>query len=139
MKKVFTLLTALLLLNSLHIRAQDLIPPKDGAAIRLESSKIEVSSVKEFVANVWLVKSKRYVTREFGGLQAKGPQGVNISFDPKDENMDVFSMKIKVDKEASLGKFTVMIKGEGKNAQKVRSSVISLIVSDGTIAGSDED
>ena len=139
MKEIFTVLTALFLLNTLNIKAQDLTPPKDGAAIRLENSKIEVSSEKEFVANVWLVKSKRYVTREFGGLQAKGPQGVNIYFEPEDEKMDVFSMKIKVDKGASLGKFTVMIKGEGKNSQKVKSSVISLIVSDGTIAGSDED
>ena len=139
MKEIFTVLTILFLLNSLPAKAQDMTPPKDGAAIRLASSKIEVSSAKESVTDVWLIKSKRYVTRDFGGLQAKGPQGVIISFEPKDENKDVFSMRIKVEKGASLGKFTVMIKGEGKNSQKIKSSVISLIVSDGTIAGADED
>lgn len=137
MKRIFTLFTVSLLLNTLPSFAQNLTPPKDGASIRLAANKIEVSSAKEFTTDVWLVKSKRYATRQFGGLQANGPQGVDISFEPKDENKDVFSMKINVDKGAPLGKFTVVIKGDGENSRKVKSSVVSLIVGEGTMAGSE--
>ena len=137
MKKIYTTLMALLLLNVGSLQAQDLTPPKDGAAIRLSTNKIEVSPAKDYTADVWLVKSKRYSSREFGGLQAKGPSGVNVSFEPKDENKDVFSMKIEVGKEVSPGKFTVMIRGQGENAQKIKSSVVSLIISEGNIAGSE--
>ena len=47
-------------------------------------------------------------------------------------------MKIKVAEEASRGKFTMMIKGMGENSQKVKSSVVSLVVSKGTMVGVEE-
>lgn len=138
MKKYFTIPVALLLLNMGPALAQNLNPPKDGAAIRLVNNKIEVSPAKEYTVDIWLVKSKRYASREFGGLQARGPEGVNVSFEPKDKHKDVFSMKIKVAEEASRGKFTMMIKGMGENSQKVKSSVVSLVVSAGTMVGVEE-
>ncbi len=127
-----------LLFSALPSKSQNLTPPKDGAAIRLASNKIEVSSGGEVSADVWLVKSKRYVSREFGGLQAKAPEGIKISFEPKDANKNVFSMHVKADNAVAKGKFTVVIKGEGKNFQKVTSSVISLIVGDSIVAGTEQ-
>ena len=139
MKGIFTVFVFTCLMYTMPSLAQNLTPPKDGASIRLVTNKIEVSSKEAFATDVWLVKSKRYAARKFGGLQAKGPQGVKISFEPKDENKDVFSMKINVDKEAPLGKFTVVIKGEGENSQKVKSSVVSITVAEGSIAGANRD
>ncbi len=115
--------------------AQDLNPPKDGAVVRLSNTKLEVTIDKELSNDVWLVKSKRYEKRNFGGLQAKAPAGVTISFEPKDEIKNVFTMKIKLDAEAKPGKYMVVIKGSGENAHKVKSSLISLVVAEGTLAG----
>ena len=139
MKRIFTIVMSLSLLTAVPSLAQDLTPPKDGAVIRLASNKIQVSQKKEAVVDVWLVKSKRYAKRGFGGLEAKGPSGVSVSFEPKDDKAEVFSMKIKAGKEASPGKFSMMIKGKGENAQKVKSTVVSVIVGDDSMVDSDQE
>ena len=139
MKRIFTVILSFILLSAVPTFAQDLTPPKDGAVIRLASNKIVVAPGKASVVDVWLVKSKRYASREFGGLEAKGPDGVNISFEPKDDSHDVFSMKIKAGKEASPGKYSMMIKGKGENGQKVKSSVVSVIVGNDSMVDSDQE
>lgn len=135
---IFTILSVLVLFT-LPSQAQNLTPPDDGAAVRLMDTKLEVSTAKEFSTDVWLVKSKRYTKRAFGNLQAKAPKGVEIYFQPKDDNKNVFTMNIKVTEEADLGKYMVIIKGSGENSQKVKSSLLSLVIGDGTIAGVDKE
>ncbi len=118
--------------------AQDLTPPKDGAVIRLVNTKIEVSGDKDLSNEVWLVKSKRYQKRNFGGLEAKAPEGVKITFDAKDESKNSFMMNVKVGDDAKPGKYMVVIKGSGENSHKVKSSLISIVVAEGTFADTDK-
>ncbi|MEO1049223.1 MAG: hypothetical protein AAFX87_01265 [Bacteroidota bacterium] len=137
MKRIF-LLSAITLIASFSLKAQDLTPPKDGAVIRMAEHKFEVKAGKSQTADVWIVKSKRYRKVTFEGLKTRAPEGIEVSFVPVNAEEGKFKMNISVSSAAAPGKHMLILKGDGKNAYKLKSTTFSIAVGGKAIAEGSE-
>jgi hypothetical protein len=127
MKKPIYTLALIVLASITNIMAQEL--PKDGAIISIENPVINLNAGLEFESTVKLIRSKRHKDADFGGLMARTPQGLNIKFTEDSENKDTFKMIVSADENLELKAYTVIVKGEGMNAQKVRGITLTINMS----------
>ncbi len=134
MKKIITILFALLIVNTSIIFAQEL--PKDGAVISMEGNQIQLVAGEKLVTDLTLIKSKRYKRVAFGGLTTKAPEGITVTFEQDSNEKNLFHMTLLANDVFTTDTFTLIIKGEGKNAHKVRGLAISVKITNNQIVTS---
>ena len=125
-----TLLTILLLSMGGLLWAQDMTPPKSGAVLRLDEISQEVNLGDNTQAEVWLIRSKTSRKTVFEGLKANASPGVLVTFESHNQDPDRYVMNISVAPAVKPGKYTILLKGEGKNAHKIKGTTFSLVVAD---------
>lgn len=129
MKNMFLLLGAVLIFV-LPTSAQDLNPPKTGAVLRLQNTQQKLAIGEDINADIWLVRSRSSKKTAFEGLKANAAPGVLIKFIPHNQQPDRYVMNISVASAVEPGTYTVLVKGKGKNAHKVKGTTFSLVVAD---------
>ena len=100
--------------------------PKDGAILVIKEKSFNLTTGKALTTKIELVKSKRYQKAKFGGLSARTPEGITISFEKDIENSNLYLMTLLADDNASKDSYTIIIKGEGNNSHKVRGITIKV-------------
>jgi len=124
MKSIGITLVTILLFCTSNIMSQNL--PKDGAILVIKEKSFNLTTGKALTTKIELVKSKRYQKAKFGGLSARTPEGITISFEKDIENSNLYLMTLLADDNASKDSYTIIIKGEGNNSHKVRGITIKV-------------
>ena len=124
------LLTISLTLCAATLWAQDMTPPKTGAVLRLESTQKAVNLGDDAQTDVWLIRSKTSRKTSFEGIKANAAPGVLVTFQAHNQEPDRYVMNISVAPAVKPGKYTVLLKGQGKNAHKIKGTTFSLVVAD---------
>ena len=127
MKAIILFLTMVFTIPAL---SQDLSLPKSGAVLRLESNQHTIEIGQSVTADVWLVRSKSSKKTAFEGLKANAPAGLLVKFVPHNQDPDRYVMNISVASEVDPGKYAVLVKGQGKNAYKIKGTTFSLVVTE---------
>lgn len=125
-----TLLTISLIFIGGLLWAQDLTPPKSGAVLRIDKAPQEVNLGENTQADVWLIRSKTSSKTVFEGIKANAAPGVLVTFESHNQDKDRYVMNISVAPAVKPGKYTILLKGQGKNAHKVKGTTFSLVVAD---------
>ncbi|MTI39465.1 hypothetical protein [Fulvivirga lutimaris] len=136
MKNFFTTLLVVIFINIADTYAQEL--PKDGAVITIEDTKLMLIPGEELTTDLTLLKSKRYRKAKFGGLATRTPKGITAEFVEDEEQDGLYHLTLMADETATSDNFTLIIKGEGKNAHKVRGLAVSVNVTANQIATSND-
>ena len=112
------------------IWAQDMTPPKSGAVLRLSESQQAVNLGDETQTEVWLIRSRTSRKTFFEGIKANTAPGILVTVMSHNQEQDRYVMNISVAPAVKPGKYTVLLKGEGKNAHKIKGTTFSLVVAD---------
>lgn len=136
MKNFLTILVVLVFINIVNTFAQEL--PKDGAVIAMEDNKLILTAGEPLTTDLTLLKSKRYQKASFGGLTTKTPEGVTAEFIEDETQKGLFHLKLTADETVTKDAFTLIIKGEGKNAHKVRGIAVTVNMANNQIATSND-
>ncbi|MEM7551468.1 MAG: hypothetical protein AAF363_17430 [Bacteroidota bacterium] len=107
-------------------QAQTFDKPERGAVIRMNDYSHKMQAGTSSSVETWLIKSKREQKREFGNLVSSQPNGLKVSFEPKEG--DLYLMTLEASNDIKPGSYTLMIKGSGKNAHKTRSTTFNVNV-----------
>ena len=135
-KITYLLCVSLLLCSFSLVKAQQV--PKDGAVLSMEQSTLKVALGSQVEADVVLVRSKKYKKAKFGGLMARSPQGMEIDFEQDTQNADLYKMIVKVSEDVQIKPYTIVVKGQGNNAQKVKGLAVSIELQGDQIVESNE-
>ena len=127
---VFLPFLAFLLLATFNLQAQDLTPPEEGAILRLESTKHKAKVGGECTADIWLIRSNSSRKTKFEGLQVNAKPGINASFESDQASPDMYTMRVSVSDDVAPGNYTILVKGEGRNAHKIKGSLVTLNVTE---------
>ena len=127
MKAIIILLTLVFTLPAL---SQDHSVPKSGAALYLDSNQHSIEIGQSISADVWLVRSKANKKTAFDGLKANAAPGLLVKLVPHNQDPDRYVMNISVASEVDPGKYAVLVKGQGKNAHKIKGTTFSLVVTE---------
>lgn len=127
---VFLPFVAFLLFTTYSTQAQDLTPPEEGAILRLESTKHKAKVGGECTADIWLIRSNSSRKTKFEGLQVNAKSGISASFETNGNTPDMYTMKVSVSPDVSPGNYTLLIKGDGRNAHKIKGSLVTLNVTE---------
>ncbi|MEL7004811.1 MAG: hypothetical protein AAFN93_19045 [Bacteroidota bacterium] len=130
MKKFIIPLFAIICLSVGSLKAQDMTPPKDGAALRMKSHNHEVKIGDGATTDVWLVRSKKKKKTKFEGLKATAPKGLEINFEASGENPDHYKMQVIANAEVKPGQYMLIIKGDGNNSYQLRGTTCTLTVTE---------
>lgn len=128
MKKFTIPLFAILLFSFASINAQDLTPPKDGAALRMKSNNHEIKIGDAASTDIWLVRSKRGKKTSFEGLKATAPKGLEINFEASSDDPDHYTMQVSANSELQPGQYMLIIKGDGNNSHRLTGTTCTLTV-----------
>jgi len=118
----------------LSSHAQVLDPPKDGAALRMENYKLQLKPGESITQKVWLVRSHSYRKAKFDGITASALEGFEFTFTPIEDEPDVYQLRISADEKVELRKYNILLKGEGKNSNKVKLRQVTLLVTSEQLA-----
>ncbi len=129
MKNTFLLIGAFLLF-AFPMSAQDITPPKTGAVLRMENTNHKLAIGEDFSSEIWLIRSKANKKTTYEGLKANAAPGVLVTFKPDNQQPDRYVMNISVAPAVNPGKYTVLVKGKGKNAHKLKGTTFSLVVTE---------
>lgn len=77
------------------------------------------------------VRSKSYQKAKFGTIRVSSPEGIEVDISQDAADQDAFSLTINASEDLADGKYTLTIQGEGRNASKVKATMISVLVSSG--------
>lgn len=134
MKKIVTLAFGILVsLIAIEASAQQL--PKSGAALKASDTSIEIANGQSQEIEINRLRSKSYNKAKFGSIQINTPDGITAEVKNDESNPDMYYVSLATSSDVSAGKYTLTIQGEGRNASKVKGTMISVTVSDdGTLA-----
>ena len=124
MKKILYLTCLVAFIGTNMIQAQE--PPRDGAIVTMKQTTITVSPGSEKEAEVLLIRSKKYKKARFGGLTARAPEGISIDFTQDAQNKDLYRMLVKVATGTPVKPYTVVVRGQGNNAHKIKGLAVSI-------------
>ena len=130
MKKSALFLFFTFLSVSTLLQAQDLTPPKEGAILRLESTRHEAKVGGECAADIWLIRSNSSRKTKFEGLQVNAKSGISATFIADSNSPDLYTMKVLVSPEVTPGNYTLLVKGAGRNGHKIKGSLVTLLVTE---------
>jgi hypothetical protein len=124
MKIIGTTIFVLLLFFSFSAKSQQL--PKKGAILVMKEKNFNVTPDKVTTANIQIIRSKSCRKTKFGGLSAGTPDGITINFEQDSENIDQYLMTVLANETASNESYTIIIKGIGDNAHKIRGTTVKV-------------
>ena len=127
MKAIILFLSLLLVFPAL---SQDFDPPKSGATLHLDQNQHKIAIGQSITADVWLVRSKASKKTSFEGLKANTAPGLLVKLEPHNQDPDRYVMNISVASEVDPGKYAILVKGQGKNAHKIKGTTFSLVVTE---------
>lgn len=128
MKKFTTSLFVIFFFSCAAIYAQDLTPPKDGAALRMKSNNHEIKIGDAASTDIWLVRSKRGKKTSFEGLKATAPKGLEVNFQASSNDPDHYTMQVSANSEVQPGQYMLIIKGAGSNSHQLTGTTCTLTV-----------
>ncbi len=127
MKKSATLLLAIFgTALFFGLQAQDL--PKSGAALKASDTSIELKSGDSKSIELNRLRSKSYKKAKFGSIKVNTPEGLTAVVKSDDSNQDLYYVSLEASEQLTAGKYTLTIQGEGRNASKVKGTMISILV-----------
>jgi hypothetical protein len=131
MKRIILPLISAVLL-AIPVLAQDFERPRNGAKIEVTENRITLKQNAKSTIEVWLVKSVKDANRSFGELSLSGTRDIDYNFEQVEVTDQYEKYNLILSTEKSVGLFTLILKGEGKNGYKVRSSILMVEVSGNT-------
>ena len=133
MRKSLTLLIGIIAsLIALDVNAQQL--PKTGASLTANENTIELTYGNDATIEVKRLRSKSYKKAKFGGIRVNTPEGLESSITSSESNPDLYMVKFSATDGYENGKYTVTIQGEGRNASKVKGTMITVLVNSANLA-----
>lgn len=124
MKSISTVLFAILLFCAMGVMSQEL--PKKGAILVMKEKSFNLKPGESITTSIELIRSKICRKTKFGELSAGTPDGITINFEKDIENNDLYLMTLLADESASKKSYTIIIKGKGVNAHKIRGMAIKI-------------
>jgi len=124
MKSISTTFFVILLLFTTNIMSQDL--PKEGVILAMKEKSFNLQRGVSMTTSVELVRSKICRKTKFGELSARTPDGITINFEQDNINADLYLMTLHADESATKDSYSIIIKGKGDNAHKIRGVAIKV-------------
>lgn len=117
MKKLFTLLTLVLLTATIQLSAQDL--PKTGFTVTMPETKLYLKPGQEKAFDVNINRSKRFQNTDVAlSLSSETPEGLQVSFQIADDKSLPSKMIIRVDENLTNYRGTYILNGSAKSITK---------------------
>jgi len=129
MKTVTLLLGILVSIIAINVNAQEL--PKTGAALSASSKSVELHSGQSTQIELNRLRSKSYQKATFGAILVSSPEGIDIKIVQDEVNQDAFTLTVAASESLANGKYTLTIQAEGRNASKVKGTMVSVLVNGG--------
>jgi len=131
MKKTIIIAFGILVsLVSLNLNAQQL--PKTGAALKASDNSVEVNSGQSLDIEIKRLRSKSYTKAKFGSIMVNAPEGLSAEVKIDESNIDLFVVTLTPSEDLKAGKYTLTVQGEGRNASKVKATMLSVTFIEGT-------
>lgn len=120
-------IAAVLMLISFFAVAQ---APKDGASLKLDQSKVELTSGDEAVVAIEIVRSKRFQKSKIGSPSlASSVNGLTHEI-VVTEQPDTYLLTLVADEGMAPGTHTMVINGDRRWGRKIRSVLLMVEVTD---------
>ena len=113
-------------------------PPKEGASINMLQTNFNLTPGTIIEQKLTLLRSKRTKRINFEGLAARTSDDLAIKFQQDPKNIDTYIMSLEVKENAIERSYTVVVKGEGNNAHKIKGKAITINVTGSGIVKSNE-
>jgi uncharacterized membrane protein len=127
-KSIIIALGILVSLVSISLNAQQL--PKTGAALKLSNNTVEVNNGQSINIEIQRLRSKSYTKAKFGSILVNAPKDMTAIVKIDEANQDLFVVILTPSENMKAGKYTLTVQGEGRNASKVKATMLSVIVSE---------
>ncbi len=123
MKKSTILLIGIFVsLIALNLNAQTL--PKTGAALKASENSVELKKGQTTTLDITRLRSKSYQKAKFGSIKINAPEGLIAIINTDETNIDLFNIQLETSGDIVNGKYTLTIQGEGRNASKVKGTML---------------
>ncbi len=123
--KLSLILFAFMVIAS-SVQAQEL--PKSGIVIKLDNYELDVTSGSA-ETKVYLLRSKR-LRKVKTGLKVQNNDELNISLEPIASEADAYTLRVEAT-NATTGNYTLMIDGEGRWKNEIRSTTFTVTSNSG--------
>jgi heme/copper-type cytochrome/quinol oxidase subunit 2 len=127
-KTILPLIISVLLM--VPVMAQEFERPRSGARIEVEANRIDLTPGQTKQIDVWLIKSVKDTKRKFNEISVNGNESINFDFTQVEVTDEFERFQVTLTSDAPAGMYTLILKGEGKNGYKVRSSILMVNVSE---------
>ncbi len=108
------------------VQAQEL--PKSGIVIKLDSYELDVTSGAA-ETKVYLLRSKR-LRKVKTGITVQKNDDLNVTLEPIATEADAYTLRVEAT-DATAGNYTLMIDGEGRWKNEIRSTTFTVISNSG--------
>lgn len=119
-------------LIALNLNAQTL--PKTGAALKATETSIQITNGQSKTIEITRLRSKSFQKAKFGSIKVNSPEGLTATIKVDESNIDVFNIQLVAKDNIEDGKYTLVIQGEGRNASKVKATMLSIVVAPTSLA-----
>jgi hypothetical protein len=127
MKNILLTLVVVTLANVLH--AQEKARPNKEFTVELSATTIDIKPGESKSVEVALLRSKSYSkSNAVLGLSSSLPEGVQISFEPKEGVIEKSMINISTDGTAKAGSYTVIINSVIQN--KSKGKILKIVVTE---------
>ena len=135
MKKSTILLIGIFVsLIALNLNAQTL--PKTGAALKASENSVELKKGQTTTLDITRLRSKSHQKAKFGSIKINAPEGLIAIINTDETNIDLFNIQLETSGDIVNGKYTLTIQGEGRNAYKVKGTMLTVTVTEASLAKS---
>ena len=108
------------------VQAQEL--PKSGIVVKLDTYELDVTSGSA-ETKVYLLRSKR-LRKVKAGITVQKNDDLNITLEPIAAEADAYTLRVEAT-AATAGNYTLMIDGEGRWKNEIRSTTFTIISNSG--------
>lgn len=107
-------------------QAQEL--PKSGIVIKLDSYELDITTGSA-ETKVYMLRSKR-LRKVKTGLKVQKNDALKVSLEPIENEADAYTLRVEAT-DATAGNYTLMIDGEGRWKNEIRSTTFTVISNSG--------
>ncbi len=133
-KSTITLLAVFVSLFAFNVNAQTL--PKTGAALKVSENSVQLDKGQVKTIEITRLRSRSFNKASFGSIKINSLDGITSTIKVDESNSDLFNIELEAAEDIAYGKYTLVIQGEGRNASKVKATMLSVIVGPTSLAKS---
>ena len=132
-KSIYTLIIALFVAVSPAL-AQEVVAPKSGAIIHLDTKKLEIAPGETQLIDVVLVRSDRARKVKFSPIAVRGNEAVSFKLVEKEGEKDAWQLEVTATDAATEGAYYYVLSSRGNSAHKVKGTTMTVKVNKEAVA-----